>query len=48
MYVTKFSMPGRLVIFTDKCEGCNLCVEVCPVDVYIPHLVSLTDGKMKI
>jgi NAD-dependent dihydropyrimidine dehydrogenase PreA subunit len=29
--------PGRPVIFTDKCKGCNLCVEVCPVDVYIPH-----------
>jgi NAD-dependent dihydropyrimidine dehydrogenase PreA subunit len=29
--------PSRPVIFTDKCKGCNLCVEVCPVDVYIPH-----------
>jgi NAD-dependent dihydropyrimidine dehydrogenase PreA subunit len=29
--------PGRPVIFTDKCRGCNLCVDVCPVDVYIPN-----------
>jgi NAD-dependent dihydropyrimidine dehydrogenase PreA subunit len=29
--------PSRPVIFTEKCKGCNLCVEVCPVDVYIPN-----------
>jgi NAD-dependent dihydropyrimidine dehydrogenase PreA subunit len=29
--------PSRPVIFTDKCQGCNLCIEVCPVDVYIPN-----------
>jgi NAD-dependent dihydropyrimidine dehydrogenase PreA subunit len=29
--------PSRPVIFTDKCKGCNLCVEVCPIDVYIPN-----------
>jgi NAD-dependent dihydropyrimidine dehydrogenase PreA subunit len=29
--------PSRPVIFTDKCQGCNACVEVCPVDVYMPH-----------
>jgi NAD-dependent dihydropyrimidine dehydrogenase PreA subunit len=29
--------PSRPVIFTDKCTGCNQCVEVCPIDVYIPN-----------
>jgi NAD-dependent dihydropyrimidine dehydrogenase PreA subunit len=35
--VPNVATPSRPVIFTDKCKGCNLCVEVCPVDVYIPH-----------
>ena len=29
--------PTQPVHFTDKCNGCNHCVEVCPVDVYMPH-----------
>ncbi len=29
--------PSRPVIFTDKCKGCNLCLEACPLDVYIPN-----------
>jgi NAD-dependent dihydropyrimidine dehydrogenase PreA subunit len=30
--------PGRPVIFNPEiCTGCNHCVEVCPVDVYIPN-----------
>jgi NAD-dependent dihydropyrimidine dehydrogenase PreA subunit len=35
--VPNVATPSRPVIFTDKCKGCNLCVDVCPVDVYIPH-----------
>ena len=30
--------PSRPVIFDPKvCNGCNRCVEVCPIDVYIPN-----------
>jgi NAD-dependent dihydropyrimidine dehydrogenase PreA subunit len=30
--------PNQPVIFDpDICTGCNYCVEVCPIDVYIPH-----------
>jgi NAD-dependent dihydropyrimidine dehydrogenase PreA subunit len=30
--------PSRPVIFNaEVCKGCNHCVEVCPVDVYIPN-----------
>ena len=30
--------PSSPVLFNpDRCNGCNHCVEVCPVDVYIPH-----------
>jgi NAD-dependent dihydropyrimidine dehydrogenase PreA subunit len=30
--------PNTPVIFNpDICDGCNLCVEVCQVDVYIPN-----------
>jgi NAD-dependent dihydropyrimidine dehydrogenase PreA subunit len=30
--------PSRPVIFNpEKCNGCNHCVEVCQVDVYIPN-----------
>jgi len=30
--------PGRPVIFNDKvCNGCNHCIEVCQVDVYVPN-----------
>lgn len=29
--------PSRPVIFnSEKCTGCNRCVEVCPIDVYVP------------
>jgi len=28
--------PSKPVNFTEKCNGCNRCVEVCPIDVYIP------------
>jgi NAD-dependent dihydropyrimidine dehydrogenase PreA subunit len=30
--------PNRPVIFNPEiCIGCNQCMEVCPIDVYIPN-----------
>jgi NAD-dependent dihydropyrimidine dehydrogenase PreA subunit len=29
--------PSRPVVFTEKCTACNTCVEVCPMDVYLPN-----------
>ena len=29
--------PNKPVIFTEKCNGCNTCVQVCQVDVLIPN-----------
>lgn len=30
--------PSRPVIFNaEHCEGCNICVEVCQMDVFIPN-----------
>jgi NAD-dependent dihydropyrimidine dehydrogenase PreA subunit len=30
--------PSRPVIFNPEiCTGCNQCMEVCPIDVYIPN-----------
>ena len=32
------SGPSRMLSFdSEKCTGCNLCVNVCPNDVMIPH-----------
>jgi len=33
-------MAYEVVVDKDKCEGCEECIEVCPVDVY-----ELVDGK---
>ncbi|MFP4036319.1 MAG: 4Fe-4S binding protein [Desulfobacteraceae bacterium] len=33
-------MAWEVVVDKDKCEGCEECVEVCPVDVY-----EMVDGK---
>ena len=33
-------MGYAVVVDADKCEGCEECVEVCPVDVY-----EMQDGK---
>ena len=33
-------MGYEVVVDPDKCEGCEECVEVCPVDVY-----EIQDGK---
>ncbi len=31
-------LPNRGVKFSpDQCNGCNLCVEVCPTDVMMPN-----------
>ena len=30
--------PNRPVIFnSEKCVGCNTCVEICQVDVFVPN-----------
>ncbi len=30
--------PSRPVVFNPAvCNGCNHCVEVCPIDVYVPN-----------
>lgn len=26
-------MPGTIITDEDRCKGCSLCVEYCPVDV---------------
>ena len=31
------SGPSRILSFNDKCTGCNMCVNVCPMDVMIPN-----------
>ena len=33
-------MAYEVTVDPDKCEGCEECVEVCPVDVY-----EIQDGK---
>jgi NAD-dependent dihydropyrimidine dehydrogenase PreA subunit len=36
--IPNVSTPNAPVsVDADKCTGCNHCVEVCQVDVYIPH-----------
>jgi NAD-dependent dihydropyrimidine dehydrogenase PreA subunit len=30
--------PSQPVTITEKCKGCNQCVEVCQVDVFIPSV----------
>jgi NAD-dependent dihydropyrimidine dehydrogenase PreA subunit len=32
--------PNQPALFTDICNGCNHCVEVCQVDVYVPNPVK--------
>jgi len=29
--------PNRPVKFTDLCNGCNTCVDICQMDVLIPN-----------
>ena len=33
-------MGYEVIVEADKCEGCEECIEVCPVDVY-----EMKDGK---
>ena len=36
--IPNISTPNNPVLFDpDICDGCNTCVEVCQIDVYIPH-----------
>ena len=36
--IPNITTPNKPVIFNeDICNGCNNCVEVCQIDVYIPH-----------
>ena len=36
--IPNVSTPNNPVLFNpDICNGCNRCVDVCPIDVYIPH-----------
>ena len=28
-------MKGAIVVDTDRCKGCSLCIEVCPMNVII-------------
>ena len=38
MAIPNITTPNTPVIFNkDICNGCNHCVEVCQIDVYIPH-----------
>jgi len=30
--------PSKPLLFEkDRCFGCNVCVEICPMDILIPH-----------
>ena len=33
-------MPWNVAVDTDKCNGCNECVDVCPVEVF-----EMQEGK---
>jgi NAD-dependent dihydropyrimidine dehydrogenase PreA subunit len=36
--IPNVATPNQPVLFNeDVCTGCNLCVEVCQMDVFIPH-----------
>jgi NAD-dependent dihydropyrimidine dehydrogenase PreA subunit len=36
--IPNVTTPNNPVIFNpDVCDGCNICVETCQIDVYIPH-----------
>lgn len=33
-------IKGAIVVDTERCKGCNLCVVACPL-----HVIALTDRK---
>ena len=36
--IPNVATPGRPAIFdSEMCDGCNTCVEHCPMDVFIPN-----------
>jgi NAD-dependent dihydropyrimidine dehydrogenase PreA subunit len=36
--IPNISTPNTPVLFNEEiCNGCNICVETCQIDVYIPH-----------
>ena len=36
--IPNINTPNKPVLFNEEhCNGCNYCIEVCPIDVYIPH-----------
>ncbi len=36
--IPNVTTPSSPVVFNpDICNGCNHCVEVCQIDVYLPH-----------
>ena len=39
-YEEDYQMGYEVIVDKDKCEGCEECVEVCPVDVF-----EMEDGK---
>ena len=30
-------IKGAIVVDTERCKGCNLCVVACPLNVIAPH-----------
>ncbi|MCR5781060.1 MAG: 4Fe-4S binding protein [Bacteroidaceae bacterium] len=36
-------MKGAIVVNTERCKGCSLCVEACPLD-----LIKLADKKVNL
>jgi NAD-dependent dihydropyrimidine dehydrogenase PreA subunit len=39
--IPNVNAPSKPVIFnTEICNGCNICVEHCPLDVFIPNPVK--------
>ena len=37
------NIRGVIVVDTERCKGCNLCVVACPI-----HTISLTDREVNI
>lgn len=39
MYYLKSEMPAAnpIIINEEKCTGCNRCVEICQVDLFLPN-----------